>query len=267
MSKKSWPAPKPHPSTKREARRFDSTSLREGGVHGKYVHRDYAAHWFRWSYAVRFVRQGMRVLDVGCGPDVMMPKVLLHTLTTVPELYVGVDVDRIPKKPGIAWTRVFDEFDFTSRWKELMKPLLSDGTERAARAPGPFDLVTCFEAIEHMGVTDGIKLLQGIRGVLKPDGTALLSTPVYNEKHMAANHIHEYRFDELRYYIESVGLRVERVHGTFMTANAMKKVMTPDERKLVEELLTWYPWEVLANFLAPKYPQASSNCAWVLRRA
>lgn len=247
--------PKPHPRTKRPDRQFDTSSLRESGVHGKYVHRDYAAHWFRWSYAVRFVRQGMRVLDVGCGEDVMMPRVLLHTLTTVPELYVGVDYNKVKKKPGIAWTRVLDEFDFTKRWKELVK----DEDDQ-------FDLVTCFEVIEHMRKEDGFKLLRGIAGCLAEDGRALLSTPVYNGKHMAANHIHEYGFDELKEHIERAGLAVERVHGTFMTANAMKKVMTDEERELVTELNQYYPWEVLANFLAPKYPAASSNCCWIVRR-
>lgn len=252
--------PKEHPYTKRGEREFDSSSLRESG-HGRYVHRDYAAHWFRWQHALRFVKAGMRVLDVGCGPDQMMTKVLCASQSHVPELYVGVDVDRLPRKSQIAWTRIIDEFDVTRRWQELL------GTKMGKGSLGPFDVVTCFEVIEHMPVDRGRALLRALKALVKPDGVILLSTPVYNGKHMAANHIHEYGFDELAAEIRRAGLVVDRVVGTFMTSQAIKRVATPAQRALVEELhAKWYAWDILANFLAPLYPEASSNCCWILRR-
>ena len=220
------------------------------------MNRDYAAHFFRWGFATNFVRAGMNVLDVGCGVEQQLVKVLLKSLTYVPKLYVGVDLNKIGKPTKIAWTRTHDEFDFTSRWKEL------------ADEYGLFDVIVNYEMIEHMEVKDARKLLRGMRALLRPGtGRLLLSTPVYNNIHMAANHIHEYGFDELRQELTNADFEVERVHGTFMTANAMKKVMNPTEKALVEELHKFHPWEVLANFLAPKYPQAASNCCWVLRRA
>jgi 2-polyprenyl-3-methyl-5-hydroxy-6-metoxy-1,4-benzoquinol methylase len=254
---KTFPDPVKHPRTDRGAREFDKSSLRANGAHGKYVHRDYAAHWFRWQHAVRFIRSGMRVLDIGCGQDQMMVRVLCHSLTTVPALYVGVDLNKLDKKTEIAWTRILDEFDFTKRYKELYR---MDGAG--------YDVITCFEVIEHMPKAQGMKLLAGIRECLALDGVALLSTPVYNEKHMAANHLHEYRFEELKESIEKAGLTVDRVVGTFMTSQAVKKVATKEHRALLELLHeTWFSWEVLACFLAPLYPEQASNCCWVLRRA
>lgn len=252
------PEPKKHPKTDRGEREFDTSSLRQNGSHGKYVSRDYAAHWFRWQHALRFIRAGMRVLDIGCGPDQMMIRVLCHSQTFVPELYVGVDVGRLATKSQVAWARVLDEFDVTRRWRYLVDEFAAEG----------FDVITCFEVIEHMPVERGRALLKAIQGCLKPDGLALLSTPVYNGRHMAANHIHEYGFDELAKEIHRTGLEVDRVVGTFMTSQAARRVATPAQRALLEELHSkWYAWDILANFLAPLYPEASSNCCWVLRRA
>lgn len=260
MKKTTYEEPKAHPKTVRAEREFDKTSLRSS-LHGRYVHRDYAAHWFRWQHALRFVKSGMRVLDVGCGPDQMLASVLRASLSYVPSLYVGVDMNRIEKKTGNNWARILDEFDFTRRWQELLR---SSGL---LDSPGAFDVVTCFEVIEHMPVARGLELLRGIRGCLKPDGVALLSTPVYNGKHMAANHVHEYQFGELRELVERAGLVVDRVVGTFMTSQNAKRCATPAQRALLDELHEkWFAWEVLSNFLAPLYPEKSSNCCWILRR-
>lgn len=269
MTKKIY-APKAHPRTVRGEREFDSSSLRESS-HGRYVHRDYAAHWFRWQHALRFVKAGMRVLDIGCGPDQMMVRVLCASQNHVPSLWVGVDVDRIPKKTEIAWARVLDQFDITRRWQELLTgsefkdAKLESGLENTDA--GPFDVISCFEVIEHMPVKRGRDLLKAIHACLTPGGIALLSTPVYNGKHMAANHLHEYEYHELHDEIRRAGLVVDRVVGTFMTSQAAKRVATPAQRALLEELhAKWYAWDILANFLAPLYPEASSNCCWILRK-
>lgn len=245
--------PKPHPYTERAARDFDTTSLRES-IHKSTVHRDYAAHWFRWGFACRFIKAGMVVYDVGCGQDQMLAKVVRRSLTTVPAQYVGCDLNSLSNQVGFKWSAVHEKFDFIARHGELLKKY------------GPADVLVNFEMIEHMSKASGQKLLKAIAKCLKPEGTALLSTPVYNERHMAANHIHEYRDEELATEIRRAGLEVVRRHGTFMTANVIKKVATKEERALIEELSQFYAWDVLANFLAPKYPEAASNICWVLRR-
>lgn len=230
-------------------REFDRTSLRAGS-HGKWVHRDYGAHFFRWGFAARFVSQETEVLDVGCGPDVMMVEVLTMPRSSVPRRYVGVDMNREPRKhPTRQWATLLWEFDFTRRHAEL----------------GRFDLVTCFEVVEHMRKVDGDRLLAAIRACLKDDGLALVSTPVFDGK-AAANHIHEWTVDELDASARAAGLRVERRFGTFARQRDVVKVATPAELEVYRRLSEYYSGEVMACFLAPLYPDASRNNVWLLRR-
>jgi site-specific DNA-cytosine methylase/2-polyprenyl-3-methyl-5-hydroxy-6-metoxy-1,4-benzoquinol methylase len=232
------------------ARRYDKTALR-ANQHGDYVHRDYLAHSFRWGWACRWIKPGMQVLDAGCGQDMSLVKVLTGKKSSLPEMMVSVDLNRISKPVHRGWLEVKDEFDFVARYAEL-------GENR-------FDLVTSFEVIEHMGTEDGASYLYAIREVLKPGGTLLLSTPVFNGV-AAANHIHEYEIPELRALIEAIGFKVVKRFGTFMSYNDMKRVATPEERKTIEGIREFYDDEVTACFLAPLYPDSSRNNAWVCEK-
>lgn len=237
-------------------RRYDTTQLRENG-HGRRVHRDYAAHYFRWGWASRFVEAGKtRVLDVGCGQDLPMVKILTASLSTVPAKYVGVDLNRV-KTSGISWVaKIYDEFDFPG-----------GGWETVLAEQGEFNLISCFEVIEHMHREDGLRLLSGMRECLDADGKILLSTPVYNGRKMAANHLKEYTVDELQELIEETGLIVVERFGTFASWNDVRRVCTAQERALIDEVGRFYGGDVLACFLAPKYPDASRNNAWVLSKS
>lgn len=246
------------PPGKRKAnldRRFDQTQLKSTG-HGRTVHRDYAAHFFRWGFASNFVVAGKtRILDIGCGQEQPMIRTLTNKLATVPQLYVGVDLNPIQKPSGVAWTRTHAEFSFVDRWKELRKAY-----------PRPFDLITCFEVIEHMHPPDGLELLRAARELAAPKARFILSTPCYDGKKAAANHLHEYTIPELQKLIDkSGGWEVERRFGTFGNWPQMRKVVTLAERNLYEDLHQYYSHEVLSCFLAPKYPDQSRNNSWLLR--
>lgn len=76
---------------------------------------------------------------------------------------------------------------------------------------GSFDLVACFEAIEHVVEQDAV--LDELRRVLRQDGILLISSP-NRETFMPGNphHVHEYTPDELR---AALGRRFAnvRLHG------------------------------------------------------
>ncbi len=237
-------------------RRFDKTQLHEDH-HGQAVHRDYAAHFFRWGFASNYSGPGKRILEIGCGQDQPFLRVLQASIGLVPESYVGVDLNTIKNKRKSKWGVIKDEFNFIDQYEELEQD----------KGFNTFNLVICFEVIEHMGKSDGKKLLLAASSLMSKDAKFLLSTPVYNLRRMAANHIHEYEEAELRELIEDCGLKVSKQFGTFASWNDLKKVITKQERALVEELNQYYSHDVLSCFLAPKYPLASRNIIWELERA
>jgi 2-polyprenyl-3-methyl-5-hydroxy-6-metoxy-1,4-benzoquinol methylase len=234
-------------------REFDQTSLR-ASAHGEWVHRDYAAHFFRWGFAGRFIDGSKSVLDVGCGPDVPMMRILTMPRNVVPKRYVGVDYNPEPRRhPTRGWGELHWNTDFIRDHKKIL------GNER-------FDVVTNFEVIEHMKKTDGEKLLAAMRDHLTENGTILLSTPVFNGK-AAANHIHEWTVPEMEASVKKAKLRVAKRFGTFARYPSIKKVATKAEMELYSRIAEYYGGEVMACFLAPLYPDQSSNNIWLLQHA
>jgi SAM-dependent methyltransferase len=223
------------------------------------VHRDYAAHFFRWGWVSRQVKAGARVLDVGCGQDQPMLYTLGQRMQTVPELYVGVDLNRLMKKSSVRWSKIHDEFDFVNNATKLWD-LYGHST---------FDVAVCLEVIEHMGVEDGFMLLKNLFYGLKPGGVLYLSTPVFNGS-AAANHIHEYTIPELKEAIEKAGFTVERRIGTFASkpeiVHAMRQSKNAVAIDLYGQLEEWFGGDVMATFMAALYPDASRNNMWVCRK-
>lgn len=232
-------------------RRFDKTQCR-APQYERIVHRDYLAHCMRWSWAARLIKMNQRVLDVGCGQDAPLAKVLSGTnFVHGKSQYVGVDLNKSVRGHGKTWCEVIPEFDFTERCGEL----------------GTFDVVVNFEVIEHMEPVDGARLLIAMKSCLAASGQIFLSTPVLDPViGQAANHIHEYGIAELKSLIEECGLEVVKRYGTFASYNPLKKSLTPEHRKVYEELREFHGDDLMSCFLSPLYPDAARNNFWVLRR-
>ena len=249
------PSPAKRTKKPREPRRFDKTQCRESGYR-KIVHRDYFAHCLRWSWASRLIKMGERVLDVGCGQDAPLAKVLSATnFVHGGGSYLGVDMNKNVKGHGKTWCKILTEFDFTERYAEL----------------GLFDVVTNFEVIEHMPHADGARLLVAMAAVLKPEGRIYLSTPVFNGK-AARNHTgpegrREYTVAELQASIDKAGLRTEYRRGTFASYQPLKRALTPEHLAVYEQLREFHGDDVMSCFLAALYPDASRNCFWIIHHA
>ena len=233
-----------------DKRDFDTTSL-HANASGQTVHRDYAAHFFRWGFARRFIKHHMRVLDIGCGPEQPLARVLGQYATSFPREMVMVDYGNVKKQGSYKWVTLYPKFNFTTRWRELYPQ---------------FDVITCFEVIEHMQLAHGRRLLRGARELLKPDGTFLLSCPVFDPRvGMARNHINEMTVAQLQKEVERAGLKIERRFGTFQTALQAKQAR-PEHYAIWRALNEYYSTDVLACFLAPLYPDHARNNIWVLKK-
>lgn len=245
----------------RDDRDFDTTQLREAG-HGRTLHRDYSAHFWRWSFARRFITMKDDVLEVGCGEDKPLSKILTGGAAAHVNHYTGVDLNKL--KPSNSQRLNFiGEFNFVARYKELLKG-----------KPGGWDVVVNYEVIEHMKVEHGTALLKAMFECTKAGGVLLLSTPVYDGKRHAANHIHEYTVPELQAAIEKAGYIVEKRFGTFMDIKHIgKKGLLPDAEVnnainvLREKLAEYFDNDAISNLFGPLYPDHSRNNLWVCRKA
>jgi len=230
----------------RPARRFDKTQLK-AAHYGYNVHRDYAAHFFRWGFINKNRAYEKRILDVGCGQDQPLLRVLMGNKSLIPTEYNGIDLNKQPDNSICpAWATIFWEFDFTSDFIELK---------------GPYDTVACFEVIEHMEPEDGLALLTNIKSFMNRNSTLYLSTPIFNGA-AAVNHIHEYEVQELQDLIEEVGLSVRKRWGTFASKPEIVRIMSESELEIYQKLENYYGNEVMSIIFAPLYPDFSRNNLW-----
>ncbi|WP_053732109.1 glycosyltransferase [Nocardia sp. NRRL S-836] len=132
-------------------------------------------HYHRYAIA-RDLVAGKRVLDLASGEG-YGSAMLAQTAAEV----VGVDIDA----PSVEHAR----HNYGSPTLSFAVGSITDPT-LLADAP-PFDVITCFEAIEH--VTDHAGLMALIRARLAPGGLVLMSTPdteVYSHQHHNCNEFH-----------------------------------------------------------------------------
>jgi SAM-dependent methyltransferase len=174
------------PTAQRDsAERFDPEEMGGGLIE--------AEHRARYWWATPWV-QGKDVLDAGCGVGYGTRLLAEHN----PARLVGVDLSAEALSHGPADSAELVEGDV----RELPFP------------PDSFDLVVCFEVIEHVDGHE--RVLDEMRRVLRPGGTLLISSPnrdVYAPGN--PHHVHEFVPEELR---EALGRRFRHValHGQYV---------------------------------------------------
>lgn len=250
----------------RDDRDYDMTQLHESG-HGKTLHRDYSAHFWRWSFARRFINAKHNVLEIGCGEDRPLSKILTGGAAPHVNTYTGVDLNKL-KTSESQRLRFLGEFNFVERYKELFKSPLPNGKELG----DGFDIVVHYEVIEHMKVEHGAKMLKACFSALKPGGVMLMSTPCYDGKRHAANHIHEYTVPELQKATEKAGFKIHQRFGTFMDIKHIGKGNDhpADVTKaigVVRDLLEdYFDNDAISNIFGPLYPDNARNNLWVCKK-
>jgi glycosyltransferase involved in cell wall biosynthesis/2-polyprenyl-3-methyl-5-hydroxy-6-metoxy-1,4-benzoquinol methylase len=116
-------------------------------------------HMPRYQLALPFCK-GKDVLDFGSGTGYGSA-----LLSTVAASVTGVDID----PPAIEWARN------THRRANLQFDLRDDFAEGIPA--GKFDVITCFEMIEHVAEAEQVRAITSFARLLKPDGVLLISTP------------------------------------------------------------------------------------------
>ena len=116
-------------------------------------------HFPRYQFACRFAA-GLKVLDFGCGTGYGTAMIAAKA-----ESAVGVDID------GSA-------LEWASRCHRLPNLTFQrNGDFLADFEDASFDMVTCFEMIEHVGEPDQNRTIQALARVLRQKGLLFISTP------------------------------------------------------------------------------------------
>lgn len=219
------------------------------------VHRDYLAHVYRWQYVVKWISKNKnyektKVLDVGCGYDIPL-YVCLHSNRRIPIHYTGVDINKIrePKR------------------KYRGARTLLEHTPIHSVEKGDYNLVTCFEMLEHVPFEYANKAVKHMYDISTDDATFIMSTPVLDEKvGMANNHINEMDRAQVVDLLHDGGWYIEENYGTFASIKDYKKHLNEAELNLFNSLSEYYHSDVLATIFAPLYPQYSRNNIWICKK-
>ncbi len=146
-------------------------------------------HWHRYLFASQFVADKV-VLDIASGEG-FGSNLLADSASKV----VGIDKDEVSITHA-ASRYIRDNLEFVLGTAESV-PVLGEHF---------FDVVTSFETIEHLRVTEQVAFMNEIKRILKPDGLLIMSTPnklMYSDEIEFKNefHEHEFYYQEFRYFL------------------------------------------------------------------
>lgn len=218
------------------------------------VHRDYIAHCLRWSHVMKHARIGQTILDLGAADFPLA--MAFYTNKYKPNLFVGVEIrdamlakakEKLAKAP---FQIEYIQADLCKEFDKIPKHV--------------YDIITSFEFIEHIPGEQVEPFLINVKSLMSLETTFFLSTPCYDGKNMAENHIKEWYYDELKTLLEK-HFTIEASFGTFINQSAVKEVGTPAVIEVFEKLRGYYDSNYLATIFAPLYPEKARNCIWRLK--
>jgi GT2 family glycosyltransferase/SAM-dependent methyltransferase/glycosyltransferase involved in cell wall biosynthesis len=155
-------------------------------------------HWHRYAFASDYVK-AKTVLDVACGEG-YGANLLAETAASV----VAIDVDHATI-----------DYNSSSYLRDNLKFKHADmGTLREHFVSQSFDVIVCFEALEHVPSDVQRRFVDAARDLLRPDGILLVSSPnpvAYNEHRHEPNpfHVRELPLSEFEELLSASFARVE----------------------------------------------------------
>lgn len=259
---------------------IDSTHLStEHALDRGFVHRDYLSHAIRWTFVsnrISKIYKETSILDIGCGVDLPLPK-LLYSSRYIVKDYVGLDWNSPAKlskaldvfKNGKFPIQAFGDVDFANNDHVRIHQAHYEIAEVFCKIP---NVITCFEMLEHIEPEHVRRTLLKVHKLMELSGSDSLfyiSTPCYDPTVGAAkNHVNEMRREVLGALFEDLGFQIIENYGTFASQRDYKDKFFEDyegAREIFNGLKGYYDSNYLATIFAPLYPQFSRNNIWVLK--
>lgn len=231
-----------------------------------FLHRDYIAHCLRWSHVIKQlgVKQGYkaaRLLDIGCGRELPLASTLYSSRFIV-EKYYGVDVGPINDED---FNRVASSGKFPIEVYENTDAVTITPEDLGGQA---VNWVTCFEMLEHVEPMHMWELINHLRSLISKDCNLFFSTPCWNVKDCAANHVNEIKYDVLGSIFEMADYKIVGKYGTFASQSDIRDDIQNDGlTTLFETFKAYFDSNVLSCLFAPLYPANSRNVLWHLQPA
>jgi O-antigen biosynthesis protein len=213
-------------------------------------------HYHRYALAARFAG-GARILDLACGEGFGSA-----LLAAEAGEVVGVDID--PRTIEHA-TAHYPSDNLHFAVGSMIDPELLAGAE-------PFDVITCFEALEHVEEQD--TLIAVVRRLLAPGGLFLTSTPdvtVYSHEHGNDNPFHVRELTEPQFQALLGGsfghvaiLRQNVAVGSLITSKAASGIAQSVRRapdggwQVAQELPHTYLLGIASDAALPELPGLSA---------
>lgn len=224
-------------------------------------HRDQFAHYLRWSHILKIAKRGQSILDFGCGSGEMLE--VFYRNKYRPAQYLGLDIREKAIKDN---QEKFAKVDFA----EFKQMDLCDEIDLGQT----FDIITCFEVMEHIGHDNADDFLDNIAYHCDGNTRVYLSTPNYDEKVGAANNhllgpdkeIGEWDHFELQEKLSEY-FDIEAKYGTFASITHYKDEIATDWRQVMfDELKKYYDSNLISVIMAPLVDASKArNCLWVLK--
>ncbi|MEM2604838.1 MAG: class I SAM-dependent methyltransferase, partial [Candidatus Korarchaeum sp.] len=174
----------------------------EPEISGAEIHYE---HLHRYMFAKKFVKD-KKVLDLGSGEGYGS-----FILAEDAELVIGVDTDEEAVEHAIG-----------KYSKDNLKFLCGDVTKVPLDGEKIFDVIVCFEVVEHLDEVGQVRMMEEVKRLIKEDGILIISTPnkkIYSDELNYKNPFHkrEMYLDEfdnlLRRYFKNVFHFGQRVYA------------------------------------------------------
>ena len=223
-------------------------------------HRDQFAHYLRWAHVLKNAKIGQTILDFGCGTGEMLE--VFYRNKYRPKKYVGLDIREKTIEDN---KEKFGKLDFAEFKQADLCAELDLGMT--------FDIVTCFEVIEHIGHANADAFLENIAYHCNENTVVYLSTPNYDPHVGAANNhllgpnkeVGEWDHFELQKELEKF-FTIEKKYGTFASIKDYKDELVGWKQEAFEALREYYDTNLLSNLMAPMIDASKArNCLWVLK--
>ena len=178
----------------------------------------------------------IRVLDIGCGEMNtvrLFYRSIIEKKSDIIESYTGIDIDyKMAEKAVEKYGRCYDKCNA----KIVIKDLTVD--PRLDVEDNYYDLIICFEFLEHIKTEFTPYILEEAYRVLNPDGKALFSTPNSNgsSSKLPVDHIYEYSYEELINLFERAGFKVDDTVGVCVNISSIPAEEKEDWAEEIERI-------------------------------